>query len=593
MDTGRLHTEVAAARDALREAQRALQHEQERARRYLDVSGTMIVALDVDHRVVAINRKGCSVLGVLEADLLGRDWTEAVVRLADRPSARRRLLELATGATEPGEPLETGVRGADADLRTISWHLMPLRDEGRPVGMLISGEDVTDRHRRERQMSYLAYHDALTGLANRVRLQEHLALALARARRTGASVALLHVDVDSFKLVNDSLGHAGGDELLHRVAARLQEESRAADLLARPGGDEFLLLLADIDGDPVRAAERAAERIVAALQDPFEVSGAQFQVGCSIGISVYPRDAREPDDLLAHADSAMYRAKSVARGGWAVYAQERPGAMERLSLSTRLRRALADDELLLHYQPIFELPGGDLIGVEALLRWDDPQRGTIPPAEFIPLAEETGMIEAVGDWVIGAVCRQQVAWAARGLTPQISFNVSPRQLRRLDFVDRVAHHLRATGADPSRLTVELTESATMEDPASAEPILRALHDLGLRLALDDFGSGYSSLSRLLEMPVETLKIDRAFLREVPENREAAAIVTAILRLSKALGRSAVAEGVETEAQRSFLVAEGCRLAQGFLLGRPLPPDGVETLLDAGEPDPGPAESVAA
>jgi EAL domain-containing protein (putative c-di-GMP-specific phosphodiesterase class I) len=247
-------------------------------------------------------------------------------------------------------------------------------------------------------------------------------------------------------------------------------------------------------------------------------------------------------------------------------------------MSTRLRRALARDEFVLHYQPIFDVPARTLIGVEALIRWHDPERGMVPPNDFIPLAEATGLIEQVGDWVVSAVCEQQVAWAARGLHPQISFNVSPRQLRRLDFSDRVAAHLARTGADPHRLTVELTESATMEDPAESETILRALHAQGLQLALDDFGSGYSSLSRLREMPVETLKIDRAFMREVPGNREASAIVTAILRLSRALGRVAVAEGVETEEQHRFLAQEGCPLAQGFLLARPLPAAGVEELL---------------
>jgi diguanylate cyclase (GGDEF)-like protein/PAS domain S-box-containing protein len=577
----RLQTELSAARDALREAQRALRREQERAQRYLDVAGTMIVALDVEHRIVAINRKGCAVLAADEETLLGCDWTEAVVAETDRAQARRHLLGLATGAAASGEPIETGVRAHSGETRVVSWYLTPLSDDdGRPVGTLVSGEDVTERRLSEQQISYLAYHDALTGLPNRTLLEEHMTLALARTRRTGAAVALLHVDLDAFKLVNDSLGHAAGDRLLNAVAARVRQATRSTDLLARPGGDELLLLIADIHDDPVTAAERAASGIVEALQEPFAVGGAEFQVGCSIGISLHPRDAGGADELLAHADSAMYRAKAVARGGWAVYAEDRRDPLERLSLSTRLRRAICEDELLLHYQPIFQLPGGELIGVEALLRWNDPERGMVPPGAFIPLAEETGLIEDVGDWVVGAVCHQQVEWAELGLTPQISFNVSPRQLRRLDFVDRVAEHLAATGADPQRLTVELTESATMEDPSTAEPILRRLHDLGLRLALDDFGSGYSSLSRLLEMPVETLKIDRAFLREVPDNREAAAIVTAILRLSQALGRTTVAEGVETEAQRRFLEDEGCQLAQGFLLGRPLPPAGVEALLSA-------------
>jgi EAL domain-containing protein (putative c-di-GMP-specific phosphodiesterase class I)/PAS domain-containing protein len=263
-------------------------------------------------------------------------------------------------------------------------------------------------------------------------------------------------------------------------------------------------------------------------------------------------------------------------GTWATgTVREAPAAG---SLEARLRRALAADELRLHYQPIFALGSGALVGLEALLRWDDPVHGPVSPAEFIPLAEESGLIDAIGDWVLGAVCAQQVAWAERGLTPHISFNVSPSQLRRGDFIARVRERIGFPGVDPGRLTVELTESSTIEDPALAEALVRELHALGLRIALDDFGTGYSSLSRLGELPVSTLKIDRAFLRGVPDRPEASAVVTAILQLASALGRTAVAEGVETEAQRAFLAREGCPLAQGFLLGAPAPPDAVEALM---------------
>jgi diguanylate cyclase (GGDEF)-like protein len=432
---------------------------------------------------------------------------------------------------------------------------------------------------RERGLE-LAFRDPLTGLPNRALLEEHLTLALARGRRSGTGVAVLHIDIDAFRLVNDSLGHVTGNRVLAAVAGRLSEATRSTDLLARPGGDEYLLLIADIAAGEARTvAEQAAERVVEALRAPFTLDGAEFSLECSTGVGISEGGALSAQDVLEHADAAVFRAKGVARGSWYVYERPAPGEhRERLEGSTRLRRALAREEFLLHYQPIFDVARGELIGVEALLRWHDPERGMVPPGEFIGLAEETGLIEAIGDWVVGAVCEQQVAWAERGLDPQISFNVSPRQLRRLDFADRVAEHLERTGADPSKLTAELTESATMEDPTESENILRALHALGLQLALDDFGSGYSSLSRLREMPVATVKIDRAFLREVPDNREASAFVTAILRLSNALGRVAVAEGVETEAQRRFLADEGCPLAQGFLLAKPLPAAGVEELL---------------
>ena len=450
------------------------------------------------------------------------------------------------------------------------------------TGTLSSGEDVTERRAAEEQITYLAYHDTLTGLANRTLLEEQLKLALARAGRTGAEIALLHVDLDHFKLVNDSLGHSAGDELMRLLTARLQQSLRATDMLARAGGDGFLVLLADLHDDPVVAAERVAAEIGACLAEPFMVAGAEFQVTASIGIALSPRDAADAEALLAHADSAMYQAKETARGGSAVYRQAGRDPLERLAMAARLRRALVADEFQLHYQPIFAR-GGELVGAEALLRWHDRERGElVAPSEFIPVAEDTGLIESIGDWVIAAACAQQVEWAARGLSPQISVNVSPRQLRRADFIDRIKAHLDDSGADPARITIELTESAMLQDHHDAEAILRELDALGLQLALDDFGAGYSSLSRLREMPVGTLKIDRAFLREVPGNADAAAIVTAILQLARALGRTAVAEGVETEDQRRFLEEQGCPLMQGFLLARPMPAPEIEALM-AGEP----------
>jgi diguanylate cyclase (GGDEF)-like protein/PAS domain S-box-containing protein len=556
-----------------------LREERDRAQRYLDVAGTMIVVLDTAGEVLLVNRKGCAILDRGEDDLLGSDWFDIAVPEHERELLRSGFDRLMRGTEPVADGLESSVRTRDGELRTIAWHHTVLRDAGGAIaGTLSSGEDVTEREAAEQQVTYLAYHDTLTALPNRTLLEEHLKLALARGRRTGAGLALLHVDLDNFKLVNDSLGHRAGDELICRLAARLQQSVRATDLLARAGGDGFLVLLADLHDDALIAAERVASEIVACLAEPFMVAGAEFQVSASIGIAVSPRDAEDAEALLAHADSAMYQAKETARGGWAVYAQSGRDPLERLSMAARLRHALVAGEFQLHYQPIFA-SAGELVGAEALLRWHDPERGAlVAPSEFIPVAEETGLIESIGDWVIGAACAQQAAWAARGLDLQISVNVSPRQLRRLDFVGRVRSHLRESGADPGRITVELTESAMLQDHADAEQILRELHELGIQLALDDFGAGYSSLSRLREMPMETLKIDRAFLREVPENGEASAIVTAILRLARALGRTAVAEGVETDAQRRFLEEQHCPLLQGFLLARPMPAPDVEALL---------------
>ena len=568
--------------DESRRVESMLRAERDRAQRYLDVAGTMIVVLDDRGRILLINKKGCAVLDRSEAELLGADWFELAVPDPERAGLRTGFEGLMRAEAPLVERIESPVRTQGGERRTIAWHHTILHDaDGAIVGTLSSGEDVTERQRAEQQITYLAYHDPLTGLANRTLLEEHLKLALARSRRTGAGVALLQLDVDNFKLVNDSLGHGAGDELICRIAARLGEAVRASDLLARTGGDGFLLLLTDLHDDPVAVSQRVAAQIGERLAEPFLIAESEFQISASIGIALSPRDARDAEALLAHADSAMYQAKETARGGWAVYAQEGRDPLERLSMAARLRRALDAAEFQLHYQPIFATTGGDLVGVEALLRWHDPERGgLVSPSEFIPVAEETGLIEPIGDWVIGAVCAQQVAWAQRGLTPQVSVNVSPRQLRRVDFLHRVKAHLSATGAEPGRITIELTESAMLQDHADAEPILRELHDLGLQLALDDFGSGYSSLSRLREMPMETLKIDRAFLREVPDSHEASAIVTAILRLARALGRVAVAEGVETEEQRRFLEEQQCPLIQGYLMARPMPAPELEALMRA-------------
>ena len=556
-----------------------LRAERDRAQRYLDVAGTMIVVLDTQRQVLLINRKGCEILGRAEQEVLGADWFALAVPEPERELLSSGFDQLIGGTQALVEHLESTVVTKGGELRTIAWHHTVLRDaDGVITGTLSSGEDVTERRAAEEQITYLAYHDTLTGLANRTMLEEQLKLALARAGRTGAEIALLHVDLDHFKLVNDSLGHSAGDELMRLLTARLQQSLRATDMLARAGGDGFLVLLADLHDDPVVAAERVAAEIGACLAEPFMVAGAEFQVTASIGIALSPRDAADAEALLAHADSAMYQAKETARGGSAVYRQAGRDPLERLAMAARLRRALLAGEFELHYQPIFAR-GGELVGAEALLRWHDRERGElVAPSEFIPVAEDTGLIESIGDWVIAAACAQQVEWAARGLSPQISVNVSPRQLRRADFIDRIKAHLSESGADPARITIELTESAMLQDHHDAEAILRELDALGLQLALDDFGAGYSSLSRLREMPVGTLKIDRAFLREVPGNADAAAIVTAILQLARALGRTAVAEGVETEEQRLFLEEHGCPLMQGFLLARPMPVPEIEALM---------------
>ncbi|GAC1527242.1 MAG: hypothetical protein NVS2B6_14930 [Thermoleophilaceae bacterium] len=441
--------------------------------------------------------------------------------------------------------------------------------------------------RSDREVAFLAYHDALTGLPNRTLLRKRMDAALVRAGADGSAVALLHVDPDDFKLVNDSLGHGAGDELLCEVASRLASVVRPGDTLARQGGDEFLIMLGGVElspggqsGDLARAiAERMWRQLSAALDEPFSIGHAVFRISASIGVSVFPDDAEDAETLQRHADAAMYSAKDGG-GGVAVYEPRAADPLTRLSLAASMRSALAEKRFELHYQPIYELGAIPRIrGLEALIRWRDPERGMILPAEFVPVAERTGVIDAIGDWVIDTVIEQARAWQQIGLRPNFGVNVSPQQLRRGGFADELVARISSAGLDPRRFVLELTESSWMLDCSRTIPVVEALGAAGPRLAGDDVGEGYSSLSRLLTLPVDVVKIDRAFLADVPRDPRATALFEAILRLAETCECDVVAEGVETAEQLAFLTDKHCRLAQGFLLGRPAPPEAITPLLE--------------
>jgi diguanylate cyclase (GGDEF)-like protein/PAS domain S-box-containing protein len=557
--------------------------ERHRAQRYLDIAGAIIVILDASARITLVNRAGAELLGYAEGELVGTDWYDSVVPERLRTSGRAAFSAEVTAAQDDAVH-ESIVLTRDGEERTIAWRDTLVRDAaGAVTAVMSSGVDLTERRAAEEQIAYLAYHDSLTGLPNRALLQEHLDLALARARRQGEAVGLLYLDLDGFKLVNDSLGHPAGDELLCHVTMRLSERRRGMDLLARQGGDEFLLLLADLDrGEAEAHARRVAEDLLRALAEPFSISGAEFHIGASIGISLFPRDAADASELLGHADAAMYGAKSAGRNGVTVYNGDPHEPLERLSMTSRLRKALDREELILHWQPIVDPRDGALRKLEALVRWQDPFRGLVMPDEFIGFAEETGFVDRVGDWVVREVRDQVLAWEAEGYRPpRVTVNVSPRQLRRPDFGQRLLGLVTPDDV-ASRLTVEITESAAMADPLRTDPVLTELVAAGIEVAVDDFGAGYSSLSRLRTMPVQVLKIDKTFLQAVPHDAQATAIVTAIIELARALGMEAVAEGVENEEQRAFLVERGCPLAQGYLLGRPVPAVEIEPLLARAE-----------
>ena len=564
------------------QTQQRLAEERDRAQRYLEVASTLVVVLDAQGCVELVNRQGCELLGFAEDELRGRDWFDAVVPDTDRLDARRAFARLVSGVEPPRDSLETFVRTKAGDKRKIAWRNSALRnDEGEIIAVLRSGEDVTERRRAEAQVAYLAYHDALTGLPNRTQLEEQLRLDLVRARRSGEAVALLYFDLDNFKLVNDSLGHAAGDEVLRETARRVSDLVRGGDVLARQGGDEFLLLMHCGGADAAAgAAQQAAERIAAALERPFEISDAEFHIGASIGVALFPEHAQDAEALLKRADAAMYQAKRTGSGSVAVYEQQEGDARARLSLTSRLRRAIGDGDLRLHYQPIVSLHDGCLTGVEALVRWEDPAHGLIPPGDFIPIAEETGLIDPIGDWVVEELCTAAARWAGAGQRPRLSFNLSPRQLRRTDLVSSIAQRIAAHGLRPEQFCAELTETAIMSDAHRHRSLLDELHEAGLTIAIDDFGAGHSSLARLRDLPVQVLKVDRAFLDRVPSDRGSAAIVAAILSLADALDMTTIVEGIETNEQLLFLQANECPFGQGYLLGRPVPAEALALLAPA-------------
>jgi diguanylate cyclase (GGDEF)-like protein len=431
------------------------------------------------------------------------------------------------------------------------------------------------------EIAYLAYHDPLTGLANRAALEQALAGAIADARAAGTSVALAFADLNEFKRVNDSLGHDLGDELLCQVAARLRETVRPCDLVVRPGGDEFLVLIRDLPRDGRATAEALGQRVADVLNRPFALGAAELLVDAAIGISLFPDDAETPVALRKHADAAMYEAKA-AGGGVNVYGAGTADPIARLELAARLRRGIERGELELHHQPVVRLADRGMMGVESLVRWRDPLRGggLVPPVEFIPVAERTGVIDALGDWVLREVCAQARAWGEAGLYPNVGFNVSPRQLRRSDVAQRFAEVVTAHDIEPGRFVLEITESAWSLEASRLLPVLGELRAAGFALAIDDFGAGYSSLWRLRELPVQIIKVDRAFLAGVPDDPQATAVYSAILQLADACGCDVVAEGVEEAAHAEFLVANGCRIAQGYHFSRPVPAPEMTALLEA-------------
>jgi diguanylate cyclase (GGDEF)-like protein/PAS domain S-box-containing protein len=499
---------------------------------------------------------------------------ESVIHPDDRASVEHAVVS----AVERGEQFRVDYRvlHRDGGIRWVHEQGRGAPDDAGEVSLLDGAIfDITERKELEDELSHLAFHDALTGLPNRALLAEHLDLALARARRNGTHVAVLFVDLDDFKLINDDFGHAAGDDLLREVADRLGHVVRQTDTVARQGGDEFLVLAPDIApaGDAHAAADQAvelAERIRQALASPVRVSDGDVYVSASVGIATFPTDAETGGDLLKRADTAMYRAKDSGRDGHAVAGPPSESASRlRLSQAGRLRRAVEHDEFELHYQPLVRLCDGAMLGVEALIRWRDPERGLVSPDEFIPLAERTGAITRISDWVVTEACRQVRAWSAQGLDLYVSVNL-PARFWRMTAMRSVLDTVETFGVAPGRIMLEITESTAMEHADGNAAIVQALRERGVRVAIDDFGTGHSSLARLHQLSMTILKIDRSFISDLPGDPAAAVLVSGIVGLTRNLGLEPLAEGIETEGQRRFLLEHGCEMGQGFLFSRPLP-----------------------
>ena len=513
------------------------------------------------------------------AELLGLpleslDSPDALIR-AIHPDDQPRLASLLGRAELEAEPLSMDCRLGRQSERVLHMALESDWAEVRPWRVRAIAQDVTDARKAAERIEYLAHYDELTGLPNRRLWFTCAERALQSAKRHGYKMAVMFLDLDEFKTINDSLGHGVGDELLKQVGRRLGEAVRDEDTLARLGGDEFVILLPRLEESS--SAAPVAEKLLKEMAEPFELEDRRFKLGASIGITIYPDDGDDVDTLLQHADTAMYRAKSAGRDNYKHFAPEmNDEARARLDMENAIRRGLEQDEFMLHFQPQVNSRDKSIVGFEALLRWHHPELGMVPPGEFIPAAERSGLILPLGDRVLWMACRQQKAWSDSG-DPVLSragicVNVSPIQFRRLSFVDHLKKIIQATGVDPALLTLEITESSLMDMDSQVLEGLHRLRELGIKLALDDFGTGYSSLSYLKQLPITLIKLDRSFVMDLPDDEEDAAIAETAIAMAAKLGMTVIAEGVETGEQRRFLENLGCCFMQGFLFARPMSPD---------------------
>ncbi|NMG46190.1 EAL domain-containing protein [Aromatoleum toluvorans] len=567
--------------------------ESERLHRFLvEHSPDIIYTLDPEGRFVFLNPRIETLLGYRRGELIGKHYS-LIVHPMDLDQARSAFAERRVGLRATMNR-EIRLRCRNLDVRTFENRTIVAMlssqgiyqqevedgDEKRFIGTAGVLRDITERKHAEETISYQTYHDLLTGLPNRALFRDRLKLAISQARRRGELVGLMYLDLDRFKLVNDTHGQIEGDELLKSFARRVRECLRAGDTMSRQSGDEFTILLPDIAD--AQALQRIAEKIVAALRAPFTVGGRDFRCTASIGLAVFPDDADSVDGLLRDADMAMCQVKAQGKNGFMRYAPEMHRShCERVDLSNELRIAIESNQLTLHYQPQIDLVHGRVTGVEALVRWQHPERGLLGPNIFIPLAEEEGLIFPISDWVLNEACRQQASWRRSGLTDlKVAVNISPLEFNRADVVERILLPIRTHQVPPESIEIEITENLLMDDAESVIAKVQELRKHGLRISIDDFGTRYSSLNYLRRFPVNTVKIDQSFVRDLDSTGRQSPVISAIVGIARGFGLSVLAEGVETAFQIEALLQHGCDVMQGFHFSRPVPADEVQRYIEA-------------
>jgi diguanylate cyclase (GGDEF)-like protein/PAS domain S-box-containing protein len=559
------------------EAEEALRSSEERFRSLTGLSSDLYWEQDEQFRFTTMSGTGSKRVNLKTFQAIGKKrWEQNYINMtADQWAAHKALLE----AHMEFRDMELCRLDESGNKIWISISGQPVLDSsGVFRGYRGVGKDITERKQDEERIQFLANHDALTKLPNRAMFGEVLGIAIQSARRYKRSFAVLFIDLDRFKNINDTLGHDAGDKLLQEMATRLTQTMRTSDVLARLGGDEFVVLVQEVN--EAKQVASVARKVLSALAHPMSIQGQECRVTASIGICMYPTEAQDELALMKNADIAMYRAKEDGKNTYKFYTEEmNVHSFERLALETSLRRGLERNEFLLHYQAKLDLRTGRITGVEALVRWQHPDMGTVPPAQFIPLAEETGLIVPIGKWVLHTACAQNVAWQRQGLPAVcVAVNLSARQFADEDLIEDIAAALKSTGLKPELLEVELTESMVIQNTERAGRVLNEIKKMGVRLAIDDFGVGYSSLTHLKRFPIDTLKVDRSFIRDLPKDPEDKAITEAIIAMGKSLNLTVVAEGVETQEQQSFLRGLDCDEMQGFYFSKPIAGEAFAELL---------------